>query len=44
MAQLTDEEIRDVMPHLQRFALWLTRTLRAERQLRRAERARHRLG
>lgn len=25
-------------------ALWLTRTLRAERQLRRAERARHRLG
>ncbi|WP_343711084.1 RNA polymerase sigma factor [Kosakonia radicincitans] len=23
--QLTDEEIRQVMPHLQRFALWLTR-------------------
>ena len=24
MSHLTDEEIRDVMPHLQRFALWLT--------------------
>ncbi|CAI8897972.1 RNA polymerase sigma factor [Kosakonia quasisacchari] len=23
--QLTDDEIRQVMPHLQRFALWLTR-------------------
>ncbi|WP_435945515.1 RNA polymerase sigma factor [Dryocola sp. BD586] len=25
MSQLTDGEIRQVMPHLQRFALWLTR-------------------
>lgn len=25
MSQLTDDEIREVMPHLQRFALWLTR-------------------
>lgn len=25
MSQLTDEEIREVMPHLQRFSLWLTR-------------------
>lgn len=23
--QLTDDQIRQVMPHLQRFALWLTR-------------------
>lgn len=25
MSPLTDDEIREVMPHLQRFALWLTR-------------------
>ncbi|MBP2199175.1 RNA polymerase sigma factor [Pantoea cypripedii] len=25
MSQLTDDEIRQVMPHLERFAVWLTR-------------------